>query len=109
MNFPTVIELRKLKALGTAAARRALNQAWGIRMAASKVAYRFIPIVDSKTGEHIDNYPVSKEFYEFIERDREAKLARKNETLEQTIARQAAELQASAERSAYKSKQTLWS
>jgi hypothetical protein len=131
MHIPSVTELRKLKSLATAAARRALAQAWDIRIAAGKTAHRFIKVVDAR-GNHVDNYPVSKELHDFIVRERAAKTlgvrsatltteqaysllrdnarkeqARRNESIEQQLARQDEEIHGTL--AAVEIKRTLWS
>jgi|HubBroStandDraft_2_1064218.scaffolds.fasta_scaffold140562_2 hypothetical protein len=131
MNCPSYTEIRKLRAKGTALARRAADQAESIRDAAFKTAYRFIKVVDAR-GEHVDNYPVSREFYDFMVRERAAKTlglrsqtltteqaysllrenarkeqARMNESIEQQLARQSEEIHGTL--AAVEIKRNLWS
>jgi hypothetical protein len=134
MNCPTTQEIRNLKAKGTALARRAAAQANSIRDHAFRTAFHIVDVVDKRTGEIIDAYPMSKEFFYFVVRERAAKtlgvrsetltteqatsllreharkeLARRNETPEQKVARQAEEIYEEQKAEAYRTKQTLWS
>lgn len=107
MHIPSVTELRKLKSLGTPAARRALKQAWEIRLAAFKTAYCTIPVTDAR-GNHIDNYPASREFFDFLVRSGKQKdPARTRETIEQQLARQSEEIHGTL--AAVEIKRNLWS
>jgi hypothetical protein len=105
MNCPSTKEIRDLKAKGTRLALRAAAQANSIRAHAFRNAYFIADIVDKRTGEIIDAYPMSKAFFDFVVRERR----RKNETPEQKAARQAEEIRAEREKSAYEIKQALWS
>jgi len=80
---PTV---RKAETLQAMAARQARE----IRHHAFKTAYRQVPIADKVTGKIIDWVPLTKEQWEYLCEIR----ARRNETLEQRLARVGREIAA---------------
>jgi HK97 family phage prohead protease len=89
----------------------AARQAQEIRLEACKTAYRFLKVVDKRTGEHVDNYPVSKEFYDFIVAERSKKKAAPLtiEQLRELAAKQGEEIHGEQEKSRIEIARTLWS